>query len=74
MSNFFGETKKVVTIVVVAIVVLIVASSSFYTIKSTERGILSTFGRISENTVEDGLHVKIPFIQTVKKKIGRAHV
>lgn len=67
MSNFFGETKKVVTIVVVAIVVLIVAFSSFYTIKSTERGILSTFGRISENTVEDGLHVKIPFIQTVKK-------
>ena len=37
--NFFGETKKTVTIVVLAVVVLILASSSFYTIKSTERGI-----------------------------------
>ncbi|MBR1784786.1 MAG: prohibitin family protein [Bacteroidales bacterium] len=65
--NFFGETKKTVTIVVLAVVVLILASSSFYTIKSTERGILSTFGRISENTIEDGLHMKVPFIQSVKK-------
>ena len=65
--NFFGNTKKVTTWIVVAIVAVIVLSSSFYTIKSTERGILSTFGRISENTIEDGLHVKIPFIQSVKK-------
>ena len=55
------------TWIVVAIVAVIVLSSSFYTIKSTERGILSTFGRISENTIEDGLHMKIPFIQSVKK-------
>ena len=41
--------------------------SSFYVIKSTERGVLSTFGKISETPVSDGLHVKIPFIQTVNK-------
>lgn len=65
--NFFGDTKKMATRIVVAIAVVILLSSSFYTIKSTERGILSTFGRISENTIEDGLHMKIPFIQSVKK-------
>lgn len=50
-----------------ALVVLITLFSSFYTIKSTERGVLSTFGRISSGVIEDGLHVKIPFIQTIKK-------
>ena len=65
--SFFADSKKTTTIIVVAVVVLILASSSFYTVKSTERGILSTFGRISEKTIEDGLHVKIPFIQSVKK-------
>ena len=65
--NFFGEKKRTATWIVGLIAAIILLSSSFYTIKSTERGILSTFGRISENTIEDGLHMKIPFIQNVKK-------
>ena len=50
-----------------ALIVVITLFSSFYTIKSTERGVLSTFGKISPGVIDDGLHVKIPFIQTVKK-------
>lgn len=50
-----------------ALVVVITVFSSFYTIKSTERGVLSTFGKISPGVIDDGLHVKIPFIQTIKK-------
>ena len=50
-----------------ALLALITVFSSFYTIKSTERGVLSPFGKISSGVIEDGLHVKIPFIQTVKK-------
>ncbi|MBO7490670.1 MAG: prohibitin family protein [Bacteroidales bacterium] len=50
-----------------ALIVVITVFSSFYTIKSTERGVLSTFGKISPGVIEDGLHVKIPFIQTIKK-------
>lgn len=65
--NFFGNTKKLTSWIVLGVLAIILFSSSFYTIKSTERGILSTFGRISENTIEDGLHMKIPFIQSVKK-------
>ena len=52
---------------VVAFIALIVIFSSFYTIKSTERGVLSTFGKMSDEVVGDGLHFKIPFIQTIKK-------
>ncbi len=50
-----------------ALIVIITLFSSFYTIKSTERGVLSTFGKISPGVIDDGLHVKIPFIQTIKK-------
>lgn len=38
-----------------------------YTIKSTERGVLSTFGKMSESVVEPGFHVKWPFIQSIQK-------
>ena len=50
-----------------ALVAIIVFFSSFYTIRSTERGVLSTFGKMNDAVVEDGLHFKIPFIQTIKK-------
>ena len=51
---------------VVIFFALMVVFSSFYTVKSTERGVLSTFGRIQDRVIGDGLHFKIPFIQTVK--------
>ena len=52
---------------VLAVLALVVVFSSFYTIRSTERGVLSTFGKMSDEVIEDGLHLKIPFIQTVKR-------
>ena len=58
---------QIALLALLALVVVITVFSSFYTIKSTERGVLSTFGKISPGVIDDGLHVKIPFIQTVKK-------
>lgn len=58
---------QIALLALLALVVVITVFSSFYTIKSTERGVLSTFGKISPGVIEDGLHVKIPFIQTIKK-------
>jgi len=56
-----------ITTGIVSLFAIIVIFDSFYTVKSTERGVLSTFGKIHDNVVEDGLHVKAPFIQSVKK-------
>ena len=39
---------------------LLTLFSSFYTVKSTERGVLSTFGKIHDKAGRDGLHSKIP--------------
>ncbi len=52
---------------VVALFAILVFFSSFYTIRSTERGVLSTFGKMSDDVIQDGLHMKIPFIQTIKR-------
>ena len=51
----------------VALLAILVLFSSFYTIRSTERGVLSTFGKMSDEVIQDGLHMKIPFIQTIKR-------
>lgn len=59
--------KKIVLIALAVALAGLLVGNSFYTIKSTQRGILSTFGKISPEPIDDGLHVKIPFIQTIKK-------
>ena len=62
--------KKIIKIAVwsiVAIFGICVLFSSFYTVKSTERVVISTFGKMNDNIVGDGLHMKIPFVQTIKR-------
>lgn len=69
MSQFKNDsqTGKYILWGALGLVALIVFFSSFYTISSTQRGVLSTFGKMSDEVVGDGLHIKVPFIQTIKK-------
>ena len=57
---------KGVGIAVIAIVVLVLLCNSFYTIKEQEQAVVTTFG-VPNTVSESGLHVKIPFVQKVKK-------
>lgn len=68
-KNEYGilDYKKVSLCAIIILLGISVLFSAFYTVKSTERGVLSTFGKISTETVHDGLHIKWPFIQKVKK-------
>lgn len=52
---------------ILGVFALITLLCSFYTIDSTERGVLSTFGKVHENPITPGLHAKWPFIQTIEK-------
>jgi len=61
------NVKKIVTWGVVGLFALITLLCSFYTIDSTERGVLSTFGKVHETAITDGLHAKWPYIQTIEK-------
>ena len=60
-----------VTIILLSVLVLFVASNSLYVIKETERAVLLQFGEVVNPNIEPGLHVKIPFVNNVRKFDGR---
>ncbi len=59
------------TFLVVAALILLVASNSLYVIKQTERGVLLKFGEVVNPDLQPGLHVKVPFVNNVRKFDGR---
>ncbi|CAH0991658.1 Modulator of FtsH protease HflC [Sinobacterium norvegicum] len=46
---------------------VLVASNSLYVVKETERAVLLKFGAVVQPDVKPGLHIKIPFVNTVRK-------
>lgn len=62
-----GLTPKHVGIGVVVLIVLAAISSAFVTIGPGNRGVLMTFGAVHAGVLTPGLHLKIPFIQSVKQ-------
>jgi len=60
-----------VTFILLAVLVLFVATNSLYVIKETERGVLLKFGEVVNPDLKPGLHVKYPFVNSVRKFDGR---
>jgi membrane protease subunit HflC len=60
------SSKSLLTLVV-GVVLALFAWSSFYVVSQTERAVLLQFGRIVETDVKPGLHVKIPYVNQVRK-------
>lgn len=48
-----------------------VAFNALYVVKETERGVLLRFGEVVNPDLQPGLHVKIPFVNNVRKFDGR---
>mgnify|MGYP001027922255 CR=1 FL=1 len=59
------------TLTLVGVLVLFVASNSLYVIKETERGVLLRFGEVVNPNLQPGLHIKVPFVNNVRKFDGR---
>lgn len=51
--------------VAVAVVLLVVASASLFTVDQTEQVLITQFGQPVRVVKDPGLHVKVPFVQTV---------
>lgn len=64
-------TGRSATLTLLAVIAIFVASNSLYVIKETERGVLLRFGEVVNPNLEPGLHVKIPFVNNVRKFDGR---
>ncbi|WP_407292495.1 protease modulator HflC [Stutzerimonas zhaodongensis] len=60
-------SNKSLTALIVVVVLAIVAWNSFYIVSQTERAVLLRFGRIVEPDVKPGIHVKIPYVNSVRK-------
>ena len=60
------EGKGAVAIVLL-LIGLLVAGSSLYIVKETERAVKLKFGEVVQSDVPPGLHVKIPFVNKIRK-------
>jgi membrane protease subunit HflC len=60
-----------VVLIFIALSLVVLASKSLYVIKETERGVLLQFGEVVNSNIEPGLHIKIPFVNNVRKFDGR---
>ncbi len=55
---------------ILALAVMLV-SNSLYVIKETERAVMLKFGEVVRADIAPGLHVKIPFVNSIRKFEGR---
>tara|TARA_R110002072_G_scaffold199210_2_gene356837 strand:+ start:112 stop:987 length:876 start_codon:yes stop_codon:yes gene_type:complete len=60
-----------VVFIFIALSLLLIVSKSLYVIKETERGVLLRFGEVVNPNIEPGLHIKVPFVNNVRKFDGR---
>ena len=67
----FDIPKKVIAIVVTVLVVIIVLLNSITIVDAGHTGVINTLGNVSENVLQEGIHLKIPFIQTIVKMDNR---
>lgn len=47
--------------------ILLLAGNSLFVVKETERAVMLQFGELVNNDIQPGLHVKIPWVNTVRK-------
>lgn len=73
MTNYNENYKsqqlnpKIIINIVIGIVILILLMCSLYIVPAGNRVVLLTFGKPNMNSIGEGLHMKIPLVQTVKK-------
>jgi membrane protease subunit HflC len=60
-------SNKSTFVLIVGAVIGLIAWNSFYIVEQTERAVLLQFGKVEQANVQPGLHVKIPYINQVRK-------
>ena len=59
--------KKVIIPVIAVLAVLIVAINSFVVVEAGHTGVVVTLGAVNEGVLQEGMHLKAPFVQDVVK-------
>ena len=59
--------KKIIIPIVIVIVAVIVGLNSFVVVDAGHTGVVVTMGKVNEGVLQEGVHAKIPFVQSVEK-------
>ncbi|WP_263261582.1 protease modulator HflC [Pseudomonas sp. RIT-PI-S] len=59
--------NRSVIALIVGVVVAVALWNSFYIVSQTERAVLLRFGRVVEADVQPGLHMKVPYVNQVRR-------
>jgi membrane protease subunit HflC len=62
---------KTFILVGLVFLVLVIGGNSLFVVKQTERAVMLRFGEIVQADIQPGIHVKIPWVNTVRKFDGR---
>ncbi|MCR9142587.1 MAG: prohibitin family protein [bacterium] len=65
IQNLLGNRGPLLLGAAVVALVLLFMINPFVIVGAGERGVVLTFGSVDETVLDEGLHVKIPFVQTV---------
>ena len=62
---------KTFILVGLVFLVLVIGGNSLFVVKQTERAVMLQFGEIDQADIQPGIHVKIPWVNSVRKFDGR---
>ncbi len=62
-----ANLKKIIPIGVAAVLVLLIVASMFTIVDAGHTGVVVTLGKVNEGVLQEGVHLKIPFVQQVVK-------
>jgi len=67
MDMNLKNSKKIVALFIIVLIALIVALNSITIVDPGHTGVVVTLGKVKEGTLQEGIHIKAPFVQVVKK-------
>lgn len=59
------KAKKMIAPIVILVLLVLVAINSFVVVEAGHTGVVVTLGKVNESVLQEGIHAKIPFVQSV---------
>ena len=65
------KIRNIIIIAVIAVIVIAAAASCFTVVQAGHTGVVMTFGAVNDNVLSEGIHFKVPFVQSVVQMDNR---
>ena len=60
-----AKLKKIIPVAVIVVIAAVILSFSVVIVPAGSTGVVMTFGKVSDDVMQEGLHFKAPFVQKV---------